>query len=287
MVANETSGEASPGRQKPWRRAARRGVALALGLAALAAFGSGSAMAQRYSGETEEATLGTHLARNACSKLGASGDIYFVCNAGLDSDREPCNVTSLNELVVRGAALGFCADPFENREIRVIAPTADVLEADKTVGGAVFGSNMGIQRGSSSRDVVCTTFSGEGTGATASPGERVCVEVFEGSGGAPAFCGKLKVSNNPIACDALDSELRRTVTGKQVPDFTHALFFNALDNVGGDDSQTLFVCGTGYSWDCMDASDATAIDYDVDFSIEGTPGCYTRKTRTGYQTTCY
>lgn len=243
------------------------------------------------SGERED-TIGTFRAQQStCSTLrnvsGTQGDLFLVCNADrtFSGDREACDIYSLSTLV-RGDALGFCADSFGAQQVRALPLDSAVLETTKTLRGTTFGANLGLQKGGPV-DVVCATFSGSGSGAGATQGDRVCVEVFlAGPSNVPGQCtstgGKsIPVSNSATACNAIEQQLKNTITGgRETPFFSHALFFEALNGVGGADSKALFVCNN-YSARCADETGATQVEYWNPFGIFETPGC--GMTRSGYR----
>lgn len=291
---------AASGRQPRSRTArAAAGVGWAVGLSLVGAtVMAGPALAA--SGETGD-TIGTYRAKaDSCNVLRSSsgvstGAFTLACNAknrDPSAVQQPCDITSLNTLV-RGSALGFCEDKLPNvRSVKFPsgAPTAP-LEAAKTLRGSAFGVNTGIQR-NGPVDVVCTTFSaGDGIGASAPQGVRVCREVVEGSAAPPQQCpGEpagtwLPTRKDENACRAIREQLAATITGNEVPELTHALLFSALEQVGAPGSQALFVCGS-YTARCPSSPGApagggTTVEYQIEFGVLETPGC--GYTRSGYR----
>jgi hypothetical protein len=278
-----------------------------MGAAVLALLGlaaAGDALA--ISGESEEQTIGTHRARNACSALRGDpegdlyvdGDLYLVCNAerGGPGGRKPCDVTSIGQdadgVVVRGSAFGFCADSFGSGDVRALPTDAPLLEEGVELAATLFGTNTGIVKPAEpvevesepvevESDVICTTF--------ADTESRVCVEVAKTLPSPESFpfsCGPsdeliVRGGREDPGCQALEQELRDTITGRNEAQFSHALFWQAKGaGVGDAGSQALFVCGD-YVAQCATATGATEVQYIDDFGIQSTPGC--GWTRYGYK----
>jgi hypothetical protein len=279
----------------PLRLLGRAGRLLpALLLSALLA--APAAMAQ-FSGEVEGAA-GIHAASgSACQTLrtasGVQGDLYLACNAAAPPGAVPCNLiyeVNGTESVIRGDTYGFCADRFQNRNVRALGPDATILEMGKTLRGSVFGSNIQIRRNAQGSDVFCTTFSGsDSVGPGVTQGTRVCVEVappgsstttFDNPPSCAATGGPaLPVVYGGAACATITQQLT-SLTGGSSAAFSHALFAKVLSGLGGANSQALFVCN-GYRARCADETGATAINTNYPFGLYETPGC--GMTRSGYR----
>jgi hypothetical protein len=258
------------------------------------------------SGETTN-TVGTFRATSAvCQQLRQksgvpTGAFTFACNANRSTagGREACDIVSLSTLV-RGSALGFCADELPSVRPVVFPGTGPlpVLETAKTLRATTFGVNTGVTRNDGTIvDVVCSTFApASGTvGKNAAQGVRACRQVLSCASGScpapPAACNDgpageyIKTVRDDAACDTLRAQLAATVTGNQVPEISHALLFSAKQDVGKPGSQALFVC-SGYTWACSDPGSAdedgpSKVDYQIDFGMLETPGC--GFTRSGYR----
>jgi hypothetical protein len=251
------------------------------------------------SGETAD-SVGTYRTTSAvCQQLRAksgvpTGAFTFACNADRSTagGREACDIVSLSSTLVRGSALGFCADVLPSVRAVKFPDTGPppTLEAAKTLRATSFGVNTGITRSAGNTvDVICSTFApASGTvGKNAAQGVRACRQVLSCAGGncpaPPPACNDgpageyIKTVRDDTACAAVQAQLAATITGNQTPPISHALFFSATQNVGKPGSQALFVC-SGYTWACgdpgsADASGGSKVDYQIDFGVLETPGC--------------
>jgi hypothetical protein len=304
------------------------GRRLALGMASLfvaAVVWAGAALAR--SGETE-ATWGIYSAdATSCNTLRsvtgvANGQIVLACNANRSTTngRQACDVTSINDTLVRGAAMAFCGGIDGIPAVKVVTSASTPLEVGKNLSATSFGVNIGMVLNppkyagtpafpTNTVDTVCTTFA---TGST--QGVRVCRQILpcsnatctgstdtsgtncEGEAQPDLYLKTLGGADGEAACDVVRQQLKATVTGEQTPIISHALFMSARTNVGGVNSQALMVC-KGYKWRCGDPSSAdnggngnnvgSVTDYQIGFGNIQTPGCSWKTIAGLYKYVCY
>jgi hypothetical protein len=242
-------------------RAGPRSSALCLcllvaGAAVAMALGGVATPAYALDGKSGEFEDFEGIFRPACLDLRdetglTGGDEIFAC----DADGEQCHLvsTTTTTTVDQGIALGFCDDEIET----VIPVRAGDIHPEVSIKATTFSTVIGVVEDPTAPlntqipgDIFCET-SGKDS-PDGSPGKKVCVHIFKGTGDCTANCPPssppqpLTVKRDGNDCETVKALLRASVTNDSAINLRWWLFSDS-EATAEPNSEVLSVC-PGFAW---------------------------------------